>query len=107
MTDIDEQLRALTLRLNRLEDAVLNLSKNRPGAAAVARVSPGPAPAEHGEDRFFRNTVPQGAETPATPRPANRPQESPFFQKSSTDEELSVTQIMGWTGATLLVLAAA
>lgn len=107
MADIEEQLRALNLRLARLEDAVLNLSKHRPGVAAAAGVSPEPVPAEDGEDRFFRNTVPQGTETPVSPRPTTRTKESPFFEKASTEDALSVTQIMGWTGATLLVLAAA
>lgn len=105
MADVEEQLRALNLRLARLEEAVLNLS---PRAAAAAPVSPRPAAPPPGlDDPHFRNTEPQAPEVPIAGRTARPAPASPFFEKTVDERELSVTQIMGWTGATLLVLAAA
>ncbi|MDE2617475.1 MAG: DUF2339 domain-containing protein [Burkholderiales bacterium] len=106
MADVEAQLRALNLRLARLEEAVLGLAKQRPEAVAPpARPAAAVARAADEEDRFFRNTVPQ-VDVRAAGGQATRPA-SPFFEKSTDDSELTVTQIMGWTGATLLVLAAA
>ena len=111
MADVDEQLRALNLRLARLEEAVLNLSNNRAAAlappAAVPRGAPPAMPAPDREDRFFRDTVPQGIDVPFTGQAAKPAQQPPLLAKTTSHDELSVTQIMGWTGATLLVLAAA
>ena len=106
MSDVEEQLRALNLRLARLEEAVLHLSGQGTAPAAVS----GAAPAVAADD--FRDTEPQpypaagrrdvaragGSDTAAT---------SPFFAPQREDDELSITQVMGWAGATLLVLAAA
>lgn len=102
MADVEEQLRALNLRLARLEEAVLNLSPRAAPAPATQRPA---ASALDVEDPHFRNTEPQApAATTRAPRSAPV---SPFFEKTVDESELSVTQIMGWTGATLLVLAAA
>ncbi len=104
MADVEEQLRALNLRLSRLEEAVLNLSPRAPAAATPAAPRPAAAPPDV-EDPHFRNTEPQAPVAAARargPAPA-----SPFFEKTVDERELTVTQIMGWTGATLLVLAAA
>lgn len=105
MADVEEQLRALNLRLARLEEAVLSLS---PRAVAVPPQPVVPASAARDEeDPHFRDTEPQAYAGPAA-SPRTRPAPaSPFFEKSVDPGELSVTQIMGWTGATLLVLAAA
>lgn len=103
MADVEEQLRALNLRLARLEEAVLNLSPRVP-AAPLAQVG---TSARDEEDPHFRNTEPQAYAVPATGQGAKAEPASPFFAKSVDPSELTVTQVMGWTGATLLVLAAA
>ncbi len=106
MVDVEEQLRAMNLRLARLEEAVLGLAKQREEAAAApARPASVVASAADDEDRFFRNTVPQ-VDASAV-RSQIKASASPFFEKSADESELTVTQVMGWTGATLLVLAAA
>jgi uncharacterized membrane protein len=104
MADVEGQLRALNLRLERLEAAVLNLASRAPAVPGPAVAGP-VALARDEEDPHFRNTEPLAhvvsAESGST-KPA-----SPFFEKSVDESELTVTQVMGWTGATLLVLAAA
>lgn len=109
MADTEEQLRTLNLRLARLEEAVRRLSGQRSGDAepvAAPRAAPHATTAQDDEDRFFRDTVPQGDVAPAKTRPPDLARTSAVSGKTSS-EDLSVTQIMGWTGATLLVLAAA
>ncbi len=105
MADVEAQLRALNLRLARLEEAVSKLSPPPP----AGRVPPSSvtAAAPDDEDPHFRNTEPQ-VHVPSQPvHSLQKKQASPFFEKSVDERELTVTQIMGWTGATLLVLAAA
>ena len=102
MAEMDEQLRALNLRVARLEEAVLQLSRGGRGQAAAAPAGP----AADDEDPHFRNTVPQARVAPAV-EATRKADASPFFERRRDEDELSVTQIMGWTGATLLVLAAA
>lgn len=112
MTDTEEQLRALNLRLERLEKLVLD-SASLGGSAQTSPATPAhPALREpDDEDRFFRNTEPQDNKVNArrvTGRPAARAPVFDFLPKPApADDALPVTQIMGWTGATLLVLAAA
>lgn len=96
MADVEEQLRALNLRLARLEEAVLNLSPRVPVAA----------PVRDEDDPHFRNTEPQPYAAATAQPQAKLAPASPFFEESVDERELTVTQVMGWTGATLLVLAA-
>lgn len=107
MADVEEQLRALNLRLARLEEAVLNLAPRMPAATTAPRPVPTAAPARDEEDLHFRNTEPQAYAATAGGGAGKIAKASPFFEKSVDEGELTVTQIMGWTGATLLVLAAA
>lgn len=107
MADVEEQLRALNLRLARLEEAVLNLAPRVPASSVAPRPVPIAAPARDEEDPHFRNTEPQAYAASAAGGAGKTAKVSPFFEKSVDEGELTVTQIMGWTGATLLVLAAA
>ncbi len=108
MSDIEAQLRAMNLRLARLEDAVLNLSPRVPAAHAAPRpASTATATTvRDDEDPHFRNTEPQAYAVAGAGGSGKAAQAAPFFEKSVDPSELTVTQVMGWTGATLLVLAA-
>lgn len=107
MADVEEQLRAMNLRLARLEEAVLNLAPRVPAASTGSRPSPNASSTCDEEDPHFRNTEPQAYAPSQRMQPQEKRQTSPFFEKSVDESELTVTQVMGWTGATLLVLAAA
>ena len=101
MADIEDQLRGLYLRLNRLEDAVLTLSK-RGTAHTAASDLPRATPVSVERPSPDRATTVAPAVTYKTPLQSTRP-----LRVQVPHAELTVTQIMGWTGATLLVLAAA
>ena len=103
--DISAQLRAIHLRLDRLEDAVLNLSGRRSSAAPTGtnQVPGTPAP-----------KPPYAPTQPGKPHDMREAYDSFFDTDTSTSPEpsdqrrdLTITQVMGWTGVTLLVLAAA
>lgn len=104
MADVEEQLRAMGLRLDRLEQSLGRLSSSqRPMPAGMAVADK----VQHEQDPHFRDTEPQTDVASGSGRPAVPANASPFFERSVDASELTVTQIMGWTGATLLVLAAA
>lgn len=97
MAEMDEQLRALSQRVAQLEEALLHLSP-----PSRAQVSAGTPAAVGDKKSGFLDTLPQAR---ARARPAVATPAKPVHKPDADD--LSVTQIMGWAGATLLVLAAA
>ena len=110
MADLEGKLRAFEIRLARLEDALLGLA-TRGATPASAIYAPGPAStydrADGEHDEFFKDTAPMAFADTHVPSPVAPPRQSRPMPASPPAGDLSVTQIMGWTGTTLLVLAAA
>jgi len=99
MADTEEQLRALNLRLTRLEDAVISLTPRGPSARTPAPLAPSSVP---NIKPSIRARIPQDVEDDFSEDPLAR-----SLKPQSAQDNITVTQIMGWTGVTLLVLAAA
>lgn len=124
--DDSQKLLALQLRLDRLEEAVLGLSKRLSTIAThTSTTAPGASisgepntravkptalvsDAERAGNTAFLDTSPSGLNSGDKPQAVSSPPVHPkSTRQATTSSDLSVTQVMGWTGVTLLVLAAA
>jgi uncharacterized membrane protein len=90
MSDLERELQALKARVTRLE-------------TLLKPVAPAPTAPHVEAVPVARPAMPLKAAT----RTREEDAESPFFEPQRDPGELTVTQVMGWAGATLLVLAAA
>lgn len=90
MSDLERELQALKARVARLE-------------TLLKPVAPAPTAPHVEAVPVARPAMPLKAATRTRAEDA----ESPFFEPQRDPGELTVTQVMGWAGATLLVLAAA
>lgn len=109
MSAVEDQLHVINLRIDRLEEALLGLSARLSGSPSSAVPSGLAHPGVKPMDADFQDTSPKDSSiatssppiAPARVRVPNTPKPAPDVS------EITVTQVMGWTGATLLVLAMA
>lgn len=96
MKTTDERLEQIETRLTRLERLIISLSKDKDQAAPPPPATPEPEMAAASAAQGAQIVRPVRATPPLRSWPVKR-----------EAEPLPVTQILGWTGATALVLAAA
>jgi len=116
MSDLEREVQVLKTRVARLEAwlkvgaTAASSTGATPATSSTAAPAGPPGAATAPRAMPQRLDVPmQSAQhvSPARKRASEHKDESPFFEPQRDPSELSVTQVMGWAGATLLVLAAA